>query len=51
MLYIDGLVVSQVVTVIVLSTGVENNIANRGELQGSGIYQASYLLYQKGGKA
>ncbi len=27
------------------------NIANRGELQGSGIYQSRYLLYQKDGKA
>ncbi len=26
------------------------NIANRGELQGSGIYQSSYILYQKGKK-
>ncbi len=27
------------------------NIANSGELQGSGIYRSSKLLYQKGGKA
>ncbi len=27
------------------------NIANGEKLQGSGIYQSSYLLNQKGGKA
>ncbi len=27
------------------------NIANRRKLQGSDIYQSSYLLYEKGGKA
>ncbi len=27
------------------------NIANGGELQGSGIYKSYYLPYQKGGKA